>query len=111
MLIVAGSLFVAEEERERYLEAVAAVTAEAREAAGCLDFVQSPDPLDPTRIVIFERWESAADLEAYRASGDEEGEDTSEEYDGAAGGEETFEMPAVTGAEVYRYEVASISAP
>lgn len=38
----------------------------ARAAPGCLDFAQSADPLDAGRINIFERWESAADLEAFR---------------------------------------------
>ena len=38
----------------------------ARETPGCLDFAQSPDPLEPDRINIFERWESDADLQAFR---------------------------------------------
>jgi heme-degrading monooxygenase HmoA len=38
----------------------------AREAPGCLDFAQSPDPLEPDRINVFERWESDAALQAFR---------------------------------------------
>ncbi len=52
MIVVAGSL---------------RVDAEARD--GCLDFALSPDLLEPDRINVFERWESASALEAFRGSG------------------------------------------
>ena len=58
MLIIAGSLFLDPDHRSDFLDANAAVVGQAREAAGCLDFVQAADPLDPTRINIFERWDT-----------------------------------------------------
>jgi quinol monooxygenase YgiN len=42
----------------------------ARQAPGCLDFVVSADPVDPTRVNIFERWAGPEDLDAFRGSGD-----------------------------------------
>ena len=41
---------------------------QAREAQGCLAFVQVPDPLEADRIVIYERWESDEALLAFRNS-------------------------------------------
>ena len=37
----------------------------ARAAPGCLDFVQAADQLDPTRINVYERWESKEHLAAH----------------------------------------------
>ena len=43
--------------------------------AGHLDFSLTADLLEPGRIVVFERWESRAAVEAFRGSGpgDEQG--------------------------------------
>lgn len=41
----------------------------ARQAPGCLDFAVSADPVDRTRVNVFERWAGPADLDAFRASG------------------------------------------
>jgi len=69
VIIVAGSLRVDAESRDAYLDGCHEVVAAAREAPGCLDFALSPDPLEPDRINVFERWESASALEAFRGSG------------------------------------------
>lgn len=66
-VIVAGALHVDPERREAYIEARLPILAHAREAPGCLDFVLSPDPLDPSRVMVYERWRSRDDLRAYRA--------------------------------------------
>ena len=97
MIIVAGWLRVAEDDRDRYLAGVAEVTGQARRAPGCLDFVQAPDPLVPGRIVVHERWESDADLERFRASGDPDAPEP--------------DLPDVLSAEVRRYRIASVEAP
>lgn len=75
MVIVAGHLIVAPEERESYLAGCVSVIEQARRAPGCLDFSLAADLLDPGRINIFERWESQAAVEAFRGSGpsDEQG--------------------------------------
>ena len=75
MVIVAGHLTVAPEQREAYLAGCVSVVEKAREAAGCLDFAITADLLDPGRVNVFERWESQAAVEAFRGSGpsDEQG--------------------------------------
>lgn len=72
MVIVAGYLIVAPQEREAYLAGCAAVVAQARGAAGNLDFAISADLLNAGRINIFERWESQAAVDAFRGSGPSE---------------------------------------
>jgi quinol monooxygenase YgiN len=69
MVIVAGHLVVAPENRERYLAGCPDVVEQARRAPGCLDFALTSDLLDPGRINIFERWESQAAVESFRGSG------------------------------------------
>ncbi|GAA4258112.1 putative quinol monooxygenase [Dactylosporangium darangshiense] len=69
MIIIAGRLDVDPADRDRYLAAVADVAGLARSAAGCLDFVQAADPIEPGRINVYERWESDEDLARFRASG------------------------------------------
>lgn len=75
MVIVAGHIVVDPEERDDYLAGCVDVVRQARRAPGCLDFALSADLLEPGRVNIFERWESAAAVEAFRGSGpsDEQG--------------------------------------
>ncbi len=69
MIIVAGHLVVDPAEREAYLASCVEAVRLARAAPGCLDFSVSADLLDPARICVFERWESASSLAAFRGSG------------------------------------------
>ncbi len=69
MVIVAGRLEVAPEDRDSYLRDCVGVVDQARRAAGCLDFSISPDLLEPGRINVYERWESQEAVEAFRGSG------------------------------------------
>ena len=69
MLIVAGHLKLDPAARDSYLRGCKAVVEQARRTPGCLDFAISADLLDPSRIDIFERWESRAAVEAFRGSG------------------------------------------
>jgi quinol monooxygenase YgiN len=69
MVIVAGHVIVAPQERENYLTGCAEVVRQAREAPGCLDFALTADLLDPGRVNIFERWESQAAVNAFRGGG------------------------------------------
>jgi quinol monooxygenase YgiN len=97
VIIIAGSLYCRPEARDSYLAAVADVAGLAREATGCLDFVQAADPIDPGRINVYERWESDADVEAFRTSGDPAAR--------------AVEPPALTGADVRKYRIASVEDP
>jgi quinol monooxygenase YgiN len=60
VIVVAGSVRVDAEARDAYLDGCREVVAAAREAPGCLDFALSADLLEPDRINVFERWESAS---------------------------------------------------
>ena len=72
MVIVAGYLVVEPSQRDSYLQGCVAVVEQARLAHGCLDFAISADLLDPSRIDIYERWESQAALGAFRGDGPSE---------------------------------------
>jgi quinol monooxygenase YgiN len=69
MVIVAGYLVVEPMQRDSYLSGCTAVVQQARRTPGCLDFAVSADLLDPSRVDIFERWESQAAVDAFRGSG------------------------------------------
>jgi quinol monooxygenase YgiN len=97
VIIIAGTLTLAAEDRDRYLAAVADVAPSARRAPGCLDFVQAADPVDPERINIFERWESDEAVERFRSSGPP--------------GEPEADLPPLRDAEVHKYRIASVEAP
>ena len=69
MVIVAGHITVAPEQRDSYLAGACSVVEQARDATGCLDFAISADLVDPGRINVFERWDSQAAVDAFRGSG------------------------------------------
>jgi quinol monooxygenase YgiN len=69
MVIVAGHVVVDPAQREAHLADCVAVVEAAPRAPGCLDFAITADLVDPGRIVVLERWETQADVEAFRGSG------------------------------------------
>ena len=75
MVIVAGHITVAPQQRESYLAGCVSVVEQARRAAGCLDFAITADLVDPGRINVFERWESQAAVETFRGSGPSDEQD------------------------------------
>ena len=96
VIIVAGTLHVDPDDRDRYLLAVREVADQARRFPGCLDFAQSPDPNDSGRINVFERWESDDALLAFRSAGtDDDGPDA----------------PQILSAAVAKYRIASVEDP
>jgi quinol monooxygenase YgiN len=66
MLIIAGYLEVDASRRDDYVAAHHDLLRRGREAVGCIDLAISADPLNPTRVNNFERWESREHLEAWR---------------------------------------------
>ena len=94
MIIIAGQLRVEPGDREQFLTAVDEVARMARRAPGCLDFVQSADPIDSARINIYERWIDDEHLEAFRNSG----------------GPET-PTPPVRAADVRKFRISAEEAP
>lgn len=91
MLIVAGWLDVDPSDRDRYVAECADAVRQARGTSGCLAYAITTDPLEPGRVVIYERWESEAELLAFRGAG--------------PSGEQTAQ---IRDAEVARYEIASV---
>ena len=77
--------------RDAYLQGCIGVVGQARAASGCLDYVLSADLIDAARINVYERWESEADLHAFRNSGPDEGQTT-----------------MIRDAEVFRYQVSGV---
>jgi len=94
MLIIAGSLTLDPSHRAAFLAANTDVVGQARQAPGCLDFVQAADPLDPSRINIFERWDTEDLLLAFRGAG-----------------EPASDSPPIQSASVMRYNISSIEDP
>ena len=94
MLIIAGSLFLAPADRERFLAANADVVGLARQATGCLDFVQAADPIDDRRVNVFERWDSEEHLLAFRGAGQPAGD-----------------SPPIESADVRRYVISAVEDP
>jgi quinol monooxygenase YgiN len=94
MLIIAGHLVLAAADRQTYLDLTHDVARQARATEGCLDFVQSADPIDPTRVNTSERWTAEQPMVAFREMDRQE-----------------LPLPPIVGADVRRYVIASIEAP
>ncbi|TQF73651.1 antibiotic biosynthesis monooxygenase [Rhodococcus spelaei] len=77
MIIVAGPLYVDPARRTAYLDGCTEVVGLARQADGCRDFAVSPDLVDPSRINVFECWESEEQLQRFRGSGPDAGQQES----------------------------------
>ena len=67
MLIIAGKLYVAREERQNWIDAHYDVVTRARSTPGCVDLYISADPVEDGRVNMFEQWESEEDLQAWRS--------------------------------------------
>ena len=70
MLIIAGNVCVAPEDRDGWVEAHHEIVRLARAQPGCIDLSISADSVDPRRVNIFEQWESEEHLDAWRAMAD-----------------------------------------
>jgi quinol monooxygenase YgiN len=69
MLIIAGELRVAPEDRDAYVADCVVIVEAARRAPGCLDFAITADSAECDRITVYERWDSDEELLAFRGSG------------------------------------------
>jgi quinol monooxygenase YgiN len=65
VVIVAGTFDVDPERREEFLAERLGAMQESRAEAGCLDYVFSADPLEPNRVLLYERWASQEALNAH----------------------------------------------
>jgi quinol monooxygenase YgiN len=73
MIIVSGRIYVAAGQRDDFLASSYQAVIAARRAPGCRDFVVAADPVEADRVNVYEEWDSATELEAFR--GDGPGED------------------------------------
>ena len=67
MVIVGGVFEVRPEERDRFLVEHHDAMRRSRAEPGCLEYTFSADPLDPGRVLLFERWESQELLDQHLA--------------------------------------------
>ena len=67
MLIVGGFFEVDPSERDAFVAGRIEAMRASRDEHGCIEYVIAADPADPGRAVLFERWESQADLDAHLA--------------------------------------------
>ena len=67
MVIVAGTFEVDPAQRDEFIAGRAEGMRTSRAEPGCLEYTFSPDPLDPARVMLFERWASQADLDVHLA--------------------------------------------
>ena len=68
MVIVGGSFEVEPSDRDRFLASRLDMMRASRAEAGCLEYTFGADPIDTSRIVLFERWESQEALDAHIAA-------------------------------------------
>ncbi len=69
MIIVSGHLYVDETARADYLAGCVPAIEAARALDDCIDFHLTADPIDASRINIYEAWESVEAVEEFRGSG------------------------------------------
>jgi quinol monooxygenase YgiN len=65
VVIVGGAFEVDPEQREAFLASRHDTMRTSRAEPGCLEYTFSADPIDASRVLLFERWASQADLDAH----------------------------------------------
>ena len=67
MLIVAGHFDVEPDKRDEFIRGRADAMRRSRGEAGCLAYAFSADPVEPGRVLLYERWASKEALAAHLA--------------------------------------------
>ena len=67
MVIVGGVFTMEPGQQEAFLEGRKALMAHSRAEQGCIEYTFAADPLEPGRVVLFEKWASQADLDLHLA--------------------------------------------
>ena len=65
MLIVGGTFTVDPDRRDQYLADREEVMRSSRAEKGCLEYTFAADPVEPGRVILFERWENQDALDAH----------------------------------------------
>jgi quinol monooxygenase YgiN len=95
MLIIAGTLDLAPENRAKLLEAAEPLMRASEAEAGCQTYLMTPDPFDAGRVRIFELWDSDEAIAAHFT------QPHMAEFGAAIGG------LGVTGSDLTKYQIAS----
>jgi quinol monooxygenase YgiN len=67
MIIVGGTFELDPNRREEFLASRHDMMRTSRGEPGCLEYSFAADPIDPRRVVLFERWESQQALDDHLA--------------------------------------------
>jgi quinol monooxygenase YgiN len=65
VVIVGGRFEVEPHQREEFIASRHDLIRASRAETGCLEYTFSADPIEPDRVVLFERWETQVDLDAH----------------------------------------------
>jgi quinol monooxygenase YgiN len=65
VVIVGGTFVVKPEQREDFLAGRHEAMLRSRAEPGCLEYTFAADPVDPARVVLYERWESQESLDVH----------------------------------------------
>ena len=68
MVIVGGTFEVEPSQRAQFIASRDGMMRTSRGEAGCLEYVYCADPIEPNRVVLFERWESQEALDDHLAT-------------------------------------------
>jgi quinol monooxygenase YgiN len=68
VVIVTGSYEFEPGQRDEYLASRHDSMRASRTEPGCFEFLLSADPIEPDRVVLFERWADQASLDAHIAA-------------------------------------------
>ncbi len=67
MLIVAGHFVVDPADQEAFVASKVDAMRSTRAESGCLEYAMTVDPLDATRVLLFERWADQGSFDAHLA--------------------------------------------
>jgi quinol monooxygenase YgiN len=65
MVIVGGTFVLDPSQRDAFLASRRDMMTTSRGEPGCLEYTFAADPIDPSRVVLFERWENQEALDAH----------------------------------------------
>ncbi|HEY2215283.1 MAG TPA: putative quinol monooxygenase [Acidimicrobiales bacterium] len=68
MLILAGTFIVDPAQRDAFIASRLDTMRNSRSEPGCHEYTFSADPIDPTRVILLERWDDQASLDAHLAA-------------------------------------------
>ena len=69
IVVIVGGIFEVEpDQRDKFLASRHESMRKSRAEPGCLEYVVSADPIEPGRVVLFERWADQASLDAHIAA-------------------------------------------